>query len=102
MAPPSARSPSMSGPPRQLSRWSIVSLLLLPVATAIALLPTHPVRHNSVDDPGLGAALTAMMYAGFVIASLCVLVGFVTGWIGARRSRGSKLLARAGMALHGT
>jgi hypothetical protein len=72
------------------------------VAVVLALLPIYAVLHNSVDDPGLGAGLAAMMYAGFVIASLCVPVGFVTGWIGARRSRGSKLLARAGMALHGT
>jgi O-antigen/teichoic acid export membrane protein len=97
----SAPSPNTPAPTRVLSRWSIISLILLPVAIGFVLLPIIPILQNTVDDPGLGGALTALMYAGFIMAFLCVLVGFFTGWAGARRSRSNMVLARAGIWIHG-
>jgi hypothetical protein len=97
----SAPSPNTSEPTPVLSIWSIISLILLPVAIGFVVLPLIPIFQNTVEDPGLGGALTALLYSGIIMAFLCVLGGFFAGWAGARRSRGKMVLARAGIWIHG-
>jgi hypothetical protein len=86
---------------RSLSKWSIVSLVLLAPTIVFFLLPFYFVRNTSTAGPAEGAALTVLVFGSLTVAFLCVLVGFLTGWIGARRSRRGLILAWSGRALHG-
>jgi hypothetical protein len=86
---------------RSLSMWSIVSLVLLAPTIIFSFLPYYFVRNSSTAGPAEGAALTVLVFGSCIVAFLCVLVGFLTGWVGARRSRRNMVLAWSGMALHG-
>jgi hypothetical protein len=96
--PPATTPPQRA---RVLSAWSIVSLVLTGLVMVFSLLPFYFVRNTSPAGPAEGAALTLLVYGCGIIALLCVLLGFFTGWAGTRRSRGGMVLAWAGMAIHG-
>jgi hypothetical protein len=81
--------------------WSIVSLVSFAPTIFFAFLPFYFVRNTSTAGPAEGAGLTVLVYGSCIVAFFCVLVGFLTGWVGARRSRRGMVLAWSGMALHG-
>jgi hypothetical protein len=101
MTDPSLPPPTAPQPARPVSKWSIVSLVLLAPAIAFAFLPFYFVQNASTAGPAEGAALTVLVSGSCIVACMCVLVGFLTGWLGARRSRRDITMAWSGMALHG-
>ena len=93
--------PTTPQPARSLSTWSIVSVVLLAPTIIFAFLPFYFVRNTSTAGPAEGAGLTVLVVSSCIVSFLCVLMGFATGWVGARRSRRAMVLAWSGMALHG-
>jgi hypothetical protein len=89
--------PPRSGAP--ISAWSKVSLALLPLAIAFFVLPAFLLYGPMEGDP---AGLVNLMIVAccWFAAGLCVLVGFVSGWVGVRRYRGDGELPRTAWALH--
>jgi uncharacterized membrane protein len=77
------------------------SLVLVAPTIIFALLPFYFVRNASTAGPAEGAALTVLVSGSCIVVLLCLLVGFLTGWVGARRSRREISMAWSGMALHG-
>jgi hypothetical protein len=79
----------------------MVSLVLLAPMIIFSILPFYFVRTTSIAGPAEGAGLEVVVYGSCIVAFACVLVGFMAGWVGARRSSRGLLLGWSGMALHG-
>jgi VIT1/CCC1 family predicted Fe2+/Mn2+ transporter len=89
-----------AGRPNQfLSVWSVISLVFFALAVAVPLLAFVLVPHRAVG-PADAAGLTFVLFVSLAAEFACAVLGFITGWVGVRRSRGYPAWSRAGLALN--
>jgi hypothetical protein len=82
-----------------VSGWTVVSLVLLPLAIIFLFLPLAVLRGAVEGDPA-GLENMGRLAGCWLGAGLCLLIGVISGWIGIRRYRGDSGMPWAAFSLH--
>jgi hypothetical protein len=85
---------------RTLSAFSVISLIFFALALCPPLFLTVFMLNYSATGPAEGAAYAFLLFICLGMLFVCTLLGVLTGWIGARRSRDYPELPWAGLALN--
>jgi hypothetical protein len=83
----------------RVSAWTVLSLVLLPLAIIFLFLPLAVLRGAVEGDPA-GLENTMRLAGCWLGAGFCLFLGVISGWIGIRRYRGTSGMPWAAFALH--